>query len=182
MTDLSAATLCPRTGFVPGAVAWDEMISHRSYLVRFARRRLHDPMLAEDLVHDVFEAVMAGSATFGGRSTLRTWLTAVLRNKLVDFVRDRAHYRGLEAAGSDDEVDVPWDIASEEAGPSELAEQRQQLAQVLARIEQLPAGLRDVMRWRVLNDEPTEAVCERLSISQENLFVRLHRARRQLVC
>ncbi|MBE0587605.1 MAG: hypothetical protein IH617_06120, partial [Hydrogenophaga sp.] len=39
-----------------GAVCWTEMVSHRSYLIRFAQRKLHDPMLAEDLVHDVFEA------------------------------------------------------------------------------------------------------------------------------
>ena len=33
-----------------GAVCWTEMVSHRSYLVRFAQRKLHDPVLAEDLV------------------------------------------------------------------------------------------------------------------------------------
>ena len=35
------------------------MVSHRSYLVRFAQRKLHDPLLAEDVVHDVFEAVIS---------------------------------------------------------------------------------------------------------------------------
>lgn len=178
----TATTLCSTPGFAPGPVSWDEMISHRGYLVRFAQRKLHDPMLAEDLVHDVFEAVMKGTAAFGGRSALRTWLTAVLRNKLVDCVRERAHYVALETASDDGEDDAVWDIASEDAGPAELAEHRQQLALVLARVEQLPDSLRDVIRWRVLNDESTEAVCERLSISQDNLFVRLHRARRQLAC
>lgn len=179
---MTAAALCPSPRFVAATVSWDDMIAHRGYLVRFAQRRLHDPMLAEDLVHDVFEAVMKGTAAFGGRSALRTWLTAVLRNKLVDCVRDRAHYMALETGSGDEEDDAMVDIASEAAGPGELAEQRQQLARVLARIEQLPDSLRDVMRWRVLNDESTEAVCERLAISQDNLFVRLHRARRQLAC
>ena len=55
-----------------------EVVSHRSYLVRFAQRRLRDPMLAEDAVHDVFEAVLSGRASFGGRAALRSWLTAVL--------------------------------------------------------------------------------------------------------
>ena len=31
---------------VAGSVSWREMVSHRSYLVRFAQRKLHDPMLA----------------------------------------------------------------------------------------------------------------------------------------
>jgi RNA polymerase sigma-70 factor (ECF subfamily) len=62
-----------------------------------------------------------------------------------------------------------------------VAEQRQLLAQTLARIAALPAALRDVMRLRVLDELPTAEVCRRLAISETNLFVRLHRARRQLV-
>lgn len=160
-----------------GAVCWTEMVSHRSYLVRFAQRKLHDPVLAEDLVHDVFEAVMSGCAAFSGRSALRTWLTAILKNKLVDLIRDRARYHEMDAEG-EDAVQVECDAAR----PDELAEHRERLAQTLGRIEGLPQGLRDVMQWRVLHDEDTEVVCERLAISQDSLFVRLHRARKQLLC
>ena len=42
-------------------------------------------------------------------------------------------------------------------------------------------ALRDVMQLRVLQDQSTESVCETLAISEENLFVRLHRARKQLL-
>ena len=64
--------------------------------------------------------------------------------------------------------------------PDEVAEQRQRLAQTLARIAALPAALRDVVRLRVLDELPTAEVCRRLNVSETNLFVRLHRARRQL--
>jgi RNA polymerase sigma-70 factor (ECF subfamily) len=37
------------------------------------------------------------------------------------------------------------------------------------------------MRLRVLEDQSTEAVCRELGISVENLFVRIHRARKQLL-
>jgi RNA polymerase sigma-70 factor (ECF subfamily) len=66
------------------------------------------------------------------------------------------------------------------ARPDELAEQRQLLARTLERIEALPPGLRDVVRLRVLQEESTASVCAQLAISEDNLFVRLHRARRQL--
>jgi RNA polymerase sigma-70 factor (ECF subfamily) len=161
-----------------GAVCWTEMVSHRSYLIRFAQRKLHDPMLAEDLVHDVFEAVMSGCAAFSGRSALRSWLTGILKNKLVDLIRDRARYHEMDADAEDDES-LQFECAA--ARPDELAEHRERLAQTLARIEQLPQGLRDAMQWRVLHDEATEVVCERLAISQDSLFVRLHRARKQLL-
>jgi len=52
---------------------------------------------------------------------------------------------------------------------------------MLERIEALPTGLRDVMRLRVLHDQPTEQVCDALAITEDNLFVRLHRARKQLL-
>ena len=61
-----------------------DVVAHRAYLVRFAMRRLRDPMLAEDAVHDVFEAVLSGRATFAGRAALRSWLTAVLKHKIVE--------------------------------------------------------------------------------------------------
>jgi RNA polymerase sigma-70 factor (ECF subfamily) len=52
--------------------AWNELLAHRAYLVRFAMNRLHDAALAEDVVHDVYEALLAGRAQFAGRSALRT--------------------------------------------------------------------------------------------------------------
>ena len=162
-------------------VSWAEMVSHRAYLVRFAQRKLHDPMLAEDVVHDVFEAVISGRASFAGRAALRSWLTAILKHKLIDLVRQRAPFDSLDA-GDDDDADNPAHaIACPRARPDELAEQRQQLAHTLARIETLPAGLRDVMHLRVLQDQSTDQVCRSLAISEDNLFVRLHRARKQLL-
>lgn len=161
-----------------GAVSWREMVSHRSYLVRFAQRKLHDPMLAEDVVHDVFEAVISGRASFAGRSALRSWLTAILKNKIVDLVRQRA---GTDSLEEGDEDGAAGSLECPQPRPDELAEQRQCLARTLARIEALPAGLRDVMHLRVLQDQATDEVCAALAISEENLFVRLHRARKQLL-
>lgn len=162
-----------------GGVCWDEMVSHRSYLVRFAERRLRDPLLAEDAVHDVFEAVLSGRAVFAGRSALRSWLTAVLKHKIVDTVRRQAGTDSLDDAG---EGDAPLEIACPQPRPDQIAEQHELLARTLARIRSLPAGLRDVMQLRVLDEQPTQTVCNTLGISEQNLFVRLHRARRQLAC
>ena len=77
------------------AVPWNELLAHREFLLRFAGRKLHDPALAEDVVHDVFEAVIAGRAVFGGQSALRTWLAGVLKHKIVDLIRQRSGLDGL---------------------------------------------------------------------------------------
>ena len=178
----ATATAAFQTSFTP-TVSWTEMVSHRDALVRFAKRKLLDPMLAEDVVHDVFEAVISGRAAFGGRSALRSWLTAILKHKIVDLVRQRAGIYSLDATGHGEDGDEEGgcDIECPQPRPDEVAMQRERLAQTLARLETLPPGLRDVMQLRVLQDLPTEQVCERLAISEENLFVRLHRARKQLL-
>ena len=176
---MNATTFTPAfTSNVAATVSWNEMVSHRSYLVRFAQRRLRDPLLAEDAVHDVFEAVLTGRATFAGRAALRSWLTAVLKNKIVDSVRRHA---GIESL--DDETEGQGALALEcpQPQPDEVAEQRQLLARALARIEALPPGLRDAMRLRVLEEQSTEDVCRELGISEDNLFVRMHRARKHLL-
>jgi RNA polymerase sigma-70 factor, ECF subfamily len=169
-------------GAEPVAVSWTEMVSHRTALIRFAQRKLHDPMLAEDVVHDVFEAVISGRAKFGGRCALKSWLTAILKFKIVDLVRQRAGYDSLDA-GSDEDGESPESLAllCPQPQPDEVAEQRQRLDHILTRINALPESLRSVIELRVLQDRSTEDVCRALAISEDNLFVRLHRARKQLV-
>jgi RNA polymerase sigma-70 factor, ECF subfamily len=156
---------------------WGDIVSHRSYLVRFARRRLLDPMLAEDVVHDVFEAALTGRAVFANHSSLRTWLTGVLKHKIVDLVRERCRFETTLDTVDPQESQA---MACPAAGPLELAEQRQRLRHSLARIDALPVGLRRAMHLYALQDQPVEAVCRALSITEANLHVRLHRARQRL--
>ncbi|MDP9044099.1 MAG: sigma-70 family RNA polymerase sigma factor [Pseudomonadota bacterium] len=168
---------------LPVSVSWEEMLAHRDYLVGFARRRLRDPLLAEDAVHDVFEAVLSGRAVFAGRSALRSWLVAVLKHKIVDSVRRSAGTDSLDAGWSDEEEmsSSAFEPACPRPRPDQLAEQHQLLVRTLARIDALPPGLRDAIRLRVLEELPTEAVCRQLGISEDNLFVRIHRARQRLL-
>jgi RNA polymerase sigma-70 factor (ECF subfamily) len=165
---------------LPCALGWSDLAPQRSYLVQFARRRLLDPALAEDLVHDVFEAVVTGRASFAGRSALRSWLVAILKHKIVDLVRQRAGHDSLDAQGDDDEGVQGITLTCPQPRPDEVAEHRERLAHVMARVAALPDSLRRVVELRLLQDQSTETVCRELDITEQNLFVRLHRARRVL--
>lgn len=171
-------TFAATTAAASPSICTSELASHRAYLVRFAQRKLRDATAAEDVVHDVFEVVLTGRASFAGRSALRSWLTGILKHKIVDLVRRDAGTDSLDD-GFDD--DGPSALAATTAQPDAIAEQRQWLAHTLARIAALPDTLRDVMQLRVLQELPTAEVCGRLAISEANLFVRLHRARRLLL-
>ena len=164
----------------PLTVTWADMAAHREYLVRFAQRRLLDPALAEDLVHDVFEAVASGRASFAGRSALRSWLTAILKHKIVDLVRERSGHDSLDLGSDDDDERPLHSLVCPQPRPDERAESRQLLNQLLARMQTLPKGLRQVMELRVLHEQSSDEVCSALDITPDNLFVRLHRARRHL--
>ena len=167
----------PTSQPTPIALGWSDLAEHRAFLVHYAQRRLQDPALAEDLVHDVFEAVMTGRASFGGRSAPRSWLVAILSHKIVDLVRERTGHDSLDPCDADTEVSLPCP----QPRPDEVAEQRELLVRTLARIATLPAGLRDAMQLRVLRDQTSEAVCRLLGITEQNLFVRMHRARAALM-
>jgi RNA polymerase sigma-70 factor (ECF subfamily) len=58
-----------------------------------------------------------------------------------------------------------------------VAAQRERLARTLERIAALPPTLRKAVELRLLGDADSDAVCRTLGISENNLFVRLHRAR-----
>lgn len=174
-------TLAPHP-IPPAAPGWPELLPHRGALVRYARRRLMDPSLAEDLVHDVFEAVVTGRATFCGRAALRTWLVGILKHKVVDLVRQRAAWSRLDPDDGEDDAGGSGSdrLVCPRAWPDEVASQRERLALTLGRIRRLPPSLRAAVEMRLLHDEDSDTVCRTLGVTPTNLFVRLHRARQLL--
>lgn len=64
-----------------------ELEVHRAYLLAVARLHLADGAAAEDVVQETLIAALAGHHAFEGRSSLRTWLTGVLKKKVVDALR-----------------------------------------------------------------------------------------------
>jgi RNA polymerase sigma-70 factor, ECF subfamily len=156
-----------------------EAALHRDYLLRFARRRLRDTPLAEDVVHDALAAVCEGRVRFAQRSSLRTWLVGILKHKIADVLRGPRQPASLDAMLEDDDA-PPSPALVHEADPCLHAEQRQRLAWVQARLETLPAPLRHTFEMHVLWGHSAPEVCAALNISPANLWVRVHRVRKEL--
>src|SRR5881227_1139544 len=53
----------------------------------YALVRVRKPEVAEDLVQETFLAAVRGYEKFGGRSSKRSWLVGILKNKIVDHFR-----------------------------------------------------------------------------------------------
>jgi RNA polymerase sigma-70 factor, ECF subfamily len=162
----------------------DSLGSHREHLLRFARRQLRDAALAEDMVHDVLTAVIAGQAKFGERSSLRTWLIGILKHKIVDAVRRRHGECSLDAMLDDDDAaarPAALSALSDHADPCRIAEHRQALRHAQSRLDNLPAALRRTFELHVVLGHSAAEVCGAMDITESNLWVRVHRVRKELL-
>jgi RNA polymerase sigma-70 factor (ECF subfamily) len=60
---------------------------HGDALFRFALLRVRDADLAADLVQETFLSALKGLDGFHGRSSIRTWMTGILKHKIIDYYR-----------------------------------------------------------------------------------------------
>ncbi|HID70194.1 MAG TPA: sigma-70 family RNA polymerase sigma factor, partial [Desulfobacterales bacterium] len=67
------------------AVKWLGLYGDALY--RFAIIRVQDSFAAEDLVQETLLAADRSYENFSGKSTVRTWLTGILKHKIVDYYR-----------------------------------------------------------------------------------------------
>src|SRR4051812_39155849 len=65
----------------------DALMGHRPYLYRYALSKLRDAGAAEDVVQETLLAAVQGQERFRGDSAVLTWLTGILKHKIVDWQR-----------------------------------------------------------------------------------------------
>ena len=164
---------------------------HGDCLYRYALTRVRKEELAEDLVQETLLVAVRTHEKFGGRSTERSWLVGILKNKICDHFRKlgrETNFTDMEFF-SDEQSDkfdgdnywihengpTDWKPEGEEA--MKRAEFWQALHSALAR---LPERIAAVFTMREIDDMPSKEVCATLNISEANLWVMLHRARMAL--
>jgi len=169
------------------AMNWVE--EHGDYLFNFAIGQVRDTNIAEDLVQETFLAALKSQNKFSGRSSERTWLVSILRHKICDHLRKTCRERAVRVdplpspdCGEALDESMLWvhEVAAESSSPSrriELAEFREHLEKALGK---LPPRIAQVFQLYTVEERPNQEVCERLNISESNLWVMLHRARKQL--
>ena len=167
---------------------------HGDYLFKYALSRLRDPLKAEDAVQETFLAALKGGKNFQGRSAEKSWLVGILKNKICD------HYRkaGRETAFTDlefykdEESDrfVPDGMFKDgwihETGPQEWDSPGASLdSEVFWQTyrdcaNKLPKNVATVFNLREVDGVESKEICAMLNISENNLWVMLHRARMAL--
>jgi RNA polymerase sigma-70 factor, ECF subfamily len=81
------------------------MDRYGSQLYRYCREALRDEALADDVHQRVFIEAHRDLPTFAGRSSMRTWLFAIARHRILDATKSRR--RAQAHLEDDDGEDIP---------------------------------------------------------------------------
>ena len=160
----------------------------RPYLLRYARLQLRDPALAEDAVQETLLAALEGAARFASKSSLRTWLTGILKHKIIDHLRRAGREQPL--TGADDDrpeaeavdalfaADGHWrEFPAQWGNPDTALENSRFWTAFEDCARRLPPRTARVFMMREIMDMPTAEICKELDITATNCWVMLHRAR-----
>jgi RNA polymerase sigma-70 factor (ECF subfamily) len=163
----------------------------RPYLVRYAALQLRDAEAAQDAVQETLLAALEGQARFAGRSNLRTWLTGILKHKIVDSIRRSSREpsaTSLAPAGDQPDgfealfdsrghwVEFPADWSDPDAS-LEQTQFFKVLEDCLAKLPEKTA--RAFMMREHLGMESAE-ICKELGLTSTHFWVLLYRARMAL--
>lgn len=166
----------------------DWLNEHGDYLYRFALARLRDPHLAEDAVQDTLLAAIQNQS-YSGKSAPRTWLTGILKHKIIDLMRKQMREQATEDIAEDlpDEPGMDeffaednrhWSDKPQSWGaPEGLLEQKQFLIILQDCMDRLPAKLTALFMMREVHESDNEEICKEFDISATNAWVMLYRAR-----
>jgi len=164
------------------------------FLYRYALSRVKDPSIAEDLVQETFLAALKARQNFQGRSTARTWMIAILKHKIVDYIRKKVRepasdkVESLSDAAAIDSVDGSFardgewkDRPAEWAiNPGKIYEQKEFFDVLYHCLAELPGRLAEAFMLREMDGLSTAEVCKVLDITATNSWVMLYRARMSL--
>lgn len=177
----------------PDPGAWVD--EHGDYLFRYAKFRLREDAVAEDVVQETLLAALQAYHNFAGRGSERTWLVGILKHKIMDYYRRLSreipasqlegdaltHDEFFRDSGEwtghwrPDQAPVDW-----QSNPAEMLQQSEFWEVYSQCLSPLPRRVASAFTMREVDGLTSEEICAVLSISVNNLWVMLHRARLHL--
>jgi len=161
------------------------------YLFRYAMLMLRNTGDAEDVVQETFLAALDAYKNFAGRSSVRTWLTGILRRKIADHIRKTKRENAALGFITDGEETLgkyfnhegewaegpaPWFVLN----PRKLFEKKEFWEVFSDCLAGLPPAQADAFALREIEGMATEELCDTLDVTEGNAWVMLHRARMRL--
>lgn len=166
---------------------------HGDYLYHYALSRLRDPVYAEDFVQESLLAALKNYQRFEGRSSERSWLTGILKNKILDHFRKAGRetsFTDLEFYRDEEEETFENQSFPNHWNPDAQPTEWNAPGSTLDKEEfwrvfhdcsgRLPDRIARVFLLREVDGIPSAEICSTLNITDSNLWVMLHRGRMAL--
>lgn len=165
---------------------------HRNALFRYALFQLGDEAVAHDVVQETFLAALEKPDSFAGTSSLKTWLTAILKHKVLDVQR-RLYRDPLLLNPNLDEEDLSdFDTLFDRTGhwgteaprrwqkPEQSLEDREfwRVYENCCRL--MPRRTAMIFAMREISGLEIAEICQQLDVTATNCSVMLYRARMSL--
>lgn len=155
------------------------MRRYNQRLYRVARAILRDDAEAEDVMQDAYVRAYRHLDQFAGKAKFSTWLTRIAVHEALARQRRRAHFQDPEPA-AEAKGDAMDQFASSIPTPEQQASTSEVRVMLERAIEGLPDSYREVFMLRDVEQMSIAEAAGALDISEENVKVRLHRARAML--
>jgi RNA polymerase sigma factor (sigma-70 family) len=156
---------------------------HESRVFRFLRRNVRNEAAANDLMQEVWFAVVRGAANYQPTAKFTTWLFTIAHNRTVDMIRANHRLQSLDAGDdADPGASSPLERLPDSAKLEPLAQVQSQdeAAALLSAVAQLPAEQRSAFLLQAEGDLSVEEIADATGSSFETVKSRLRYARAKL--
>jgi len=159
-----------------GETALFEIIMRRynQRLYRVAHSILRNDAEAEDVMQDAYVRAYQHLGQFEGRAKFSTWLTRIAVHEALARAHRRRRVQELDAEPSGGYMDP---LISNTPDPEQQVSDHELVALLQTAVLALPTSYRSVLMLRDIEEMSTTETAQALDLTEENVKVRLHRAR-----
>src|SRR6267378_4503822 len=145
----------------------------RARLFNFIRRRVPDPLDAEDILQDVFSELVEANRLLMPIDHITGWLFRVARNRIIDLFRKKKPVNFSDTSIEDDELLQFEDLLpSPDAGPDALYARGVLLAAFELAVDELPPEQREVFVAHEIEGLSFKEIAARSGVGMNTLLSR----------
>ncbi|MDO7195100.1 RNA polymerase factor sigma-70 [Acinetobacter nosocomialis] len=165
----------------------------RQQMIKFAFLQLSSLPQAEDVVQEALTSAFQHLDSFKGRAAFKTWVFSILKNKIIDVLRQKSRLVAMSELFKDEESELSVDELFDASGhwhkyeapqawqsPEEMIEQSDFWIIFEVCLDHLPAKYAQVFMMREVIELSSNEICSKLELSISNFNVLMYRSRTRL--